>query len=85
MTPTSGVMLGIEQPTGLTVCTTCCEAAEVCHQLSARRLSTCLTPGIALQGGMPGAERLRDDPTLQRLLQRQAGSGRLVTAMCASD
>jgi putative intracellular protease/amidase len=34
---------------------------------------------------MPGAERLRDDPTLQRLLHRQADSKRLVTAMCASD
>ena len=34
---------------------------------------------------MPGAERLRDDPTLLRLLQRQAGSGRLVTAMCVAD
>ena len=39
----------------------------------------------ALQGGMPGAERLRDDPTLQRLLQRQASGDRLVAAMCASD
>lgn len=39
---------------------------------------------IAVPGGMPGAERLRDDPTLQHLLQRQAGSGRLITAMCAA-
>lgn len=45
----------------------------------------CQRLGIALQGGLPGAERLRDDPTLQSLLQRQANSGRLVTAMCVAD
>lgn len=39
---------------------------------------------IACPGGMPGAERLRDSPALQRLLRAQSSSGRLVTAMCAA-
>lgn len=33
---------------------------------------------------MPGAERLRDSPTLQQLLRKQSAGGRLVTAICAS-
>lgn len=39
---------------------------------------------IALPGGMPGAERLRDDPTLTILLRDQHASDRLVAAICAS-
>jgi 4-methyl-5(b-hydroxyethyl)-thiazole monophosphate biosynthesis len=39
---------------------------------------------IALPGGMPGAEALRDDPTLTELLRAQHASERLVAAVCAS-
>lgn len=39
---------------------------------------------IALPGGMPGAERLRDCEPLVRLLKEQASSGRLYAAICAS-
>lgn len=39
---------------------------------------------IALPGGMPGAERLRDCPLLIRLLKEQAAAGRLYAAICAS-
>ena len=39
---------------------------------------------IVLPGGMPGAERLRDDPTLTALLQAQHERRRLVAAVCAS-
>lgn len=39
---------------------------------------------IVLPGGMPGAERLRDDSTLTGLLRAQHSSGRLIGAVCAS-
>jgi 4-methyl-5(b-hydroxyethyl)-thiazole monophosphate biosynthesis len=39
---------------------------------------------IALPGGMPGAEHLRDSPALERLLRRQAQAGRLYGAICAA-
>ena len=39
---------------------------------------------IALPGGLPGAEHLRDSPTLVRLLKEQAAAGRLYAAICAS-
>jgi 4-methyl-5(b-hydroxyethyl)-thiazole monophosphate biosynthesis len=39
---------------------------------------------IALPGGMPGAEHLRDDATLTALLRRQAAEGRRYAAICAA-
>lgn len=39
---------------------------------------------IALPGGMPGAERLRDSIVLEHLLCRQNGEGRLYAAICAA-
>jgi len=39
---------------------------------------------IALPGGMPGAEHLRDSALLVGLLKRQASEGRLFAAICAS-
>ncbi len=39
---------------------------------------------IALPGGMPGAEHLRDCGTLTQLLKAQAREGRLYAAICAS-
>lgn len=36
------------------------------------------------QGGMPGAERLRDSPALMSLLHSQADSGKLYAAICAT-
>ncbi len=39
---------------------------------------------IALPGGMPGAEHLRDSKELTHLLQDQYHSGRLYAAICAS-
>jgi len=39
---------------------------------------------IALLGGIPGAERLRDSAGLIALLKRQADEGRLYAALCAS-
>ncbi len=39
---------------------------------------------IALPGGMPGAEHLRDSPELIALLKGQEGAGRLYAAICAS-
>ncbi|MCR4440480.1 MAG: DJ-1/PfpI family protein [bacterium] len=39
---------------------------------------------IALPGGMPGAEHLRDCAPLVRLLKEQASSGRLYAAICAA-
>jgi len=39
---------------------------------------------IALPGGMPGAEHLRDSKDLEGLLKRQQRDGRLYAAICAS-
>lgn len=39
---------------------------------------------IALPGGMPGAERLRDSAPLQEMLAAQQGAGKLHAAICAS-
>ncbi|OHB60628.1 MAG: dihydroxyacetone kinase, partial [Planctomycetes bacterium RBG_13_50_24] len=39
---------------------------------------------IALPGGMPGAEHLRDCSRLTDMLKAQAASGRLYAAICAS-
>ena len=39
---------------------------------------------IALPGGMPGAERLRDSPDLDKLLRRQNENNKYIAAMCAS-
>ncbi len=50
-------------------------------------ISECVTltyDCIALPGGMPGAEHLRDSEPLIALLQRQKQSGRLIAAICAA-
>ncbi len=39
---------------------------------------------IALPGGMPGAEHLRDSELLTRMLKEQAQSGRWYAAICAA-
>lgn len=39
---------------------------------------------IALPGGMPGAEHLRDSAALLEMLRRQKQAGRLYAAICAS-
>lgn len=39
---------------------------------------------IALPGGMPGAERLRDSPRLVELLKEQKAAGKWYAAICAS-
>jgi len=52
-----------------------------------RLISDCVNESydlIALPGGMPGAERLRDSKELTELLTRQKQSGKLFAAICAS-
>lgn len=39
---------------------------------------------IALPGGMPGAENLRDSKELEKMLNQQSQAGRLYAAICAS-
>lgn len=39
---------------------------------------------LVTQGGMPGAERLRDNQVLDELLNTQISSKRLYSAMCAA-
>ncbi|MGF1642865.1 MAG: DJ-1 family glyoxalase III [Thiotrichales bacterium] len=39
---------------------------------------------IALPGGLPGADHLRDDPRIIDLLQRFSASGRFTAAICAA-
>ncbi len=52
-----------------------------------RLISDCVNESydlIALPGGMPGAERLRDSKELTELLTRQKQDGKLFAAICAS-
>ncbi len=39
---------------------------------------------IALPGGMPGAENLRNDARIQKLLKKMAGAGKYTAAICAA-
>lgn len=39
---------------------------------------------IVLPGGLPGADHLRDNETLQQMLKKQAAEGRYVGAICAA-
>jgi 4-methyl-5(b-hydroxyethyl)-thiazole monophosphate biosynthesis len=39
---------------------------------------------IALPGGMPGAENLKNDARIQSLLKKMAGSGKYTAAICAA-
>lgn len=39
---------------------------------------------IALPGGMPGAEHLKNDPRIQTLLKKMAGAGKYTAAICAA-
>ncbi|NTV95706.1 MAG: DJ-1/PfpI family protein [Thiobacillus sp.] len=39
---------------------------------------------IALPGGMPGAEHLKNDPRIQALLKKMAGAGKYTAAICAA-
>jgi len=51
-----------------------------------RLISDCVNESydlIALPGGMPGAERLRDSKDLTALLKRQKQEGKLFAAICA--
>lgn len=78
----SGAEVTMAAVEGLTI-----TASKGVKLLADRLLSEC--PGetfdlIALPGGMPGAEHLRDSTTLIGMLKRQAGEGRLYAAVCAS-
>ncbi|HRH79877.1 MAG TPA: DJ-1/PfpI family protein [Thiobacillaceae bacterium] len=39
---------------------------------------------IALPGGLPGSEHLKNDPRIQDLLKRMAGEGKWTAAICAA-
>lgn len=39
---------------------------------------------LALPGGMPGANNLRDDPRIQALLQKMAQQHKFIAAICAA-
>jgi len=39
---------------------------------------------VALPGGMPGAQHLKDDPRIAAIIRRQHGAGRPVAAICAA-
>lgn len=39
---------------------------------------------IALPGGLPGSEHLKNDPRIQVLLKRMAGEGKWTAAICAA-
>lgn len=45
---------------------------------------TVLIADVSCQGGMPGAERLRDNDHLSSLLTKQASKGAPVAAICAA-
>lgn len=64
------------------ICGSCCNASPLLCGASRGGCSMCIF--ALLQGGMPGAEQLRDSKELQHLLQKQSAGGRLVTAICAA-
>ena len=39
---------------------------------------------IVLPGGLPGADHLRDNPTLQGMLKKQNEAGKMIGAICAA-
>jgi len=39
---------------------------------------------IVLPGGQPGADHLRDHPTIQQLIQQQHAQGKMLAAICAA-
>ncbi len=39
---------------------------------------------VVLPGGIPGAEHLRDNPTLKAILLRHSGAGKMYGAICAA-
>ena len=39
---------------------------------------------IVLPGGLPGADHLRDDATLQTMLKKQSEGGKMIGAICAA-
>ncbi len=39
---------------------------------------------IVLPGGLPGADHLRDNPTLQTLIKKQAAANKYLAAICAA-
>lgn len=62
-------------------------ASRGLRMMSDRAIGACAATNfdvIALPGGMPGAERLRDNAILKDLLRRQAGASRLIAAICAA-
>lgn len=55
--------------------------------MSDRAIGACVATNfdvIALPGGIPGAEHLRDSVALREMLRRQAEAGRLIAAICAA-
>ncbi len=56
----------------------------VLPDVSLSEVSSELFDAIVLPGGLPGADNLRDDPRIIRLLQEHAAHGKLVAAICAA-
>jgi hypothetical protein len=57
------------------------------EQVADKPISDCASSSydlVALPGGMPGAERLRDSAVLRDILSNQAGAGKKLAAICAS-
>jgi len=62
-------------------------ASKGMRLISDRPLTECIDARydlIALPGGMPGSERLRDSALLIQALKRQASEGRFYAAICAA-
>ncbi|MBN1123633.1 MAG: DJ-1/PfpI family protein [Sedimentisphaerales bacterium] len=63
------------------------QASRRVNLVADRMISDCLNVVfdlIALPGGLPGAEHLRDSAELTQMLTDQAATGRLFAAICAS-
>ena len=61
----------------------CCMAPGVLCELIESRMPTCLNASN-MKGGMPGAERLRDCATLEKLVRQQQEGGKHLAAICAT-
>lgn len=78
----AGAEVTVASVTGLEV-----TASRGVNLVADRSITDCLDETfdlIALPGGMPGAEHLRDSEALRRLLVDQKEKGRLFAAICAS-
>ena len=79
----ASVVVASVMPEGRLQCTMS-RGLKVVADVAIDEVATTSFDAIALPGGMPGAERLRDCETLVAMLKEHAAAGRTTAAVCAS-